>query len=326
MTYRLGKCYPDGMIILPQSVLEHITEAGEHELRILLRFAALLKNGPLTEEEILLALQEEESAEEIRIALAFWRGCGVIAGDNRKKTAKPAKGIPLQTKEELKEEKAAEAKKTIDADEAPFYTAKDLAEAADREPGFKALVSFAEARLEKVLNASELARLWSFLDYLKMPVDVVMLVIEDCVSREKRSLRYITKMLTSFQDDGITDYAKAEAYFAVRQEKNKYDSYVRSLFGLGERKLTAAEDEILNRWRNEFGYGKEILDAAYEKTVGSAKNPSIKYMHKILESWFRDGVKTLKDIGTKSAPEKADKSYDLDDFFQKAVKRGRKEG
>ena len=232
MTYRLGKCYPDGMILLPESVLEHITEAGDAELRILLRLAAVLKNGALTEEEILAALEGKESAEEIRLSLAFWRGCGVITTDNRKKAAKPAK---REAKPEPEAKVEGEVKKTIDADEAPFYTAKDLADAADREPSFKSLVSFAESRLEKVLNSSELARLWSFLDYLKMPADVVMLVIEDCVARDKRSLRYVTKMLTSFADDGVTDYAKAEAYFAARQEKNRYDGYVRRLFGLGER-------------------------------------------------------------------------------------------
>ena len=325
MTYRLGKCYPDGMILLPESVLEHITEAGDAELRILLRLAAVLKNGAMTEDELLAALQGEEAAEEVRLSLAFWRGCGVIATDNRKKAAKPAKRVV--TPEPEAEEKAEEAaKKTIDADEAPFYTAKDLADAAEREPSFKSLVSFAENRLEKVLNTSELARLWSFLDYLKMPADVVMLVIEDCAARDKRSLRYVTKMLTVFADDGITDYAKAEAYFATRQEKNQYDGFVRRLFGLGERKLSTAEDEILNTWRKTYGYGEDMLGAAYEKTVASAKNPSIKYMHKILESWHRDGVRTLEDVGKTARSEKAEKSYDLDDFFQKAVSRGRKEG
>lgn len=329
MTYRLGKCYPDGMLILPEGVLEHITEAGEHELRILLRLASILKNEALTEEEILEALNGEEEADEVRLALAFWRGCGVIGSDSRKKGGRSAKKPmpkPVTPSEPEVDEKEPKPKKTIDADEAPFYSAKDLADAADREPAFKSLVSFTEGRLEKVLNASELARLWSFLDYLKMPADVVMLVIEDCVAREKRSLRYVTKMLTSFADDGITDYAKAESYFAARQEKNQYDAHVRRLFGLGERKLSAAEDEILNTWRNKFGYGTEILDAAYEKTVASAKNPSIRYMHKILESWYKDGVRVKDDIGKKASPEKAEKSYDLDDFFEKAVSRGRKEG
>lgn len=316
MAYRLAKIYPDSLLILPEEVLSHIPEAGEGEIRILLYLARLLSTSPLEEEEIVSALAEQFEADQVRLALAFWRGCGILKTDKKKKNAEnrtPA--LP----------KSAPAPK-VDADEAPFYSAKDLADAAQREPDFKNLVSFAEERLEKVMNTSELARLYSFLDYLKMPLGVVMLVIEDCVSREKRSLRYITKMLTSFQDDGIDTYEKAEEYFAQRAESLLYEKHVRALFGLGDRKLTQAEGEILDTWRKKFAFGEEMLDAAYEKTVAAAKNPSIKYMHKILESWYQAGATTPKEAGKLAAsPAKAPKSYDLDDFFDKAVSKGRKE-
>ncbi len=319
MIYRMGKTWPDTLLTLPESVLDHIDKAGEAEIRLLLHFAKLLKAGALSEEDILLALEDAFSSEEIRLALAFWRGCGVLGTDKAKKTSPKKEPIRERTEDE------ESTKKSIDADEAPFYSSKDLADAAQREPNFKNLVAFAEDRLEKVMNTSELARLYSFLDYLKMPLDVVMLVIEDCVSREKKSLRYITKMLTSFQDDGIDTYQKAEAWFAARQESVRYAKIIRSLFGLGDRKLTSAEEEILKTWRTVYRYEEEILTAAYEKTVSSAKTPSIKYMHKILEGWHRDGVQTIEDIGKAGSGKKADKSYDLDDFFQQAVSRGRKE-
>ncbi len=318
MIYRIACTYPDSLMMLPEEVLERLPEAGDREIRILLHLASLLGHGAIEEDDLVDTLSSHFDPQEVRLAIAFWRGCGILDTDlpevmprgERKKTKSTEKKAP---------------KKVIDAEEAPFYSAKDLAEAAENVPDFKNLVSFAEGRLEKVMNTSELARLYSFLDYLKMPLDVVMLVIEDCVSREKKSLRYITKMLTSFQDDGIDTYEKAEAYFASRQEKMQYERIVRRLFGLGERKLTSAEDEILSTWRNKFCYGEEMLNAAYEKTVASAKNPSIKYMHKILEGWFKDGIQSPDQIG-KSSPggEKAAKSYDLDDFFQQAVSKGRK--
>ena len=314
MTYRIGKCAPDGLLLLPEETLAHTDRTGEEELRILLHLASLLRGGAMEEEEILDALGDRFAAEALRGALGFWRGCGILdtGGEGKK---------PSRAKREEPE------KKTIDADEAPFYTAKDLADAAQAHPEFKNLVAFAERRLEKVMNASELARLYSFLDYLKMPADVVMLVIEDSAARDKKSLRYITKVLTSFQDEGIDTYEKAEAWVAARQENAVYENFVRTLFGLGTRKLTAAEEEIIRTWRTLYGYGEDVLNAAYEKTVASAKNPSIKYMHKILESWYRDGVKTAEDIGkvAEKAPGKAEKSYDLDDFFQKALSKGRKE-
>ncbi|MBR2615537.1 MAG: DnaD domain protein [Clostridia bacterium] len=322
MEYRLGKGSIDGLLVLPGGVLEHLNEAGDAELRVLLYLAEALKSGGMEEEAIVASLEEQFSREEILVALAFWRGCGILLASARASSARK-KNRPVS---EPSEKREAPAKKTIDADEAPFYSAKDLAEAAETVPDFKALVSFAEGRLEKVMNASELARLYSFLDYLKMPLDVVMMVIEDCVAREKKSLRYITKMLSSFQDEGIVSYEKAEAYFASREEKVRYERIVRRLFGLGERKLTGAEEQMLGQWRTVFSFGEEMLTAAYERTVQSAKNPSIRYMHKILESWHRDGIATPDAIGKASQKrEMAEKSYDLDDYFEKAVSRGRKE-
>ncbi|MBR3837302.1 MAG: DnaD domain protein [Clostridia bacterium] len=327
MTYRFGKSYPDSFLTLPESVLDHVDKAGEGEVKLLLHLAGLLRFGPMEEEELLIALGEAFEQEEIRLALAFWRGCGVISTTQKKparqKLLPKAPAEPEEPAAPVAEEPAV--KPRVDADEAPFYSAKDLADAAEAVPDFKNLVAFAEGRLEKVMNTSELARLYSFLDYLKMPLDVVMLVIEDCVSRDKKSLRYITKMLTTFQDEGIDTYQKAEAWVSARQDQNVYERIVRRLFGLGERKLTAAEDRILRSWRLNFGYGEEILNAAYEKTVASAKNPSIKYMDKILEGWHRDGVKTPDDIGKKVPGGKAEKSYDADDFFEQAVSVGRKD-
>ncbi len=327
MKYRLSQAWPDSALILPVQVLEKMDQAGEGELKLLLSAVGVLRYGPVEEEELILTLSQGYEREQVIGALAFWRGCGVLKLTEGKR-GRTRKALPPEEekREEEKPEEKETARKVIDADEAPFYSAKELADAAEAVPDFKNLVSFAEGRLEKVMNTGELGRLWSFLDYLKMPLDVVMLVIEDCVSREKRSLRYITKMLTSFQDEGIDTYEKAEAYFAARQEKALYEKKIRRLFGLGDRKLTSAEDAILETWRKKFAFGDEMLDAAYEKTVAAAKNPSIKYMNKILENWFADGIQTVEDIGKSQNPEsgKAPKSYDLDSFFEQAVSKGRK--
>lgn len=320
MFYRFGKCYPDSLLVLPGELGEKIDDASESEIRILLAIAPLLQNGSVEEEEAISFLGKKWEREEILSALAFWRGCGILKAEGKKSERKAP--VPA----EKKEEKAPCEKKVIDADEAPFYSSADLADAAEREPDFKNLVSFAEERLEKVMNTSELARLYSFLDYLKMPLDVVMLVIEDSASRGKKSLRYITKLLTVFQDDGIDTYEKAEAYFVSRKESQVYENVVRRLFGLGTRKLTKAEEECITTWRAKFGYGEEMLNAAYEKTVAAAKNPSIKYMHKILENWYASGATTPAEAAQKGSAhgEKAAKSYDVDDFFEQAVSKGRK--
>lgn len=325
MIYRFAAGAPDAFLLLPAAAADKAKDASEEELRVLLALAKLLSKKAMEEDELCAAM-DEFSREVLLSALAFWRGCGILK-TQKGAAEKPAKQSEAPKESDLKKEDTPQARVIIDADEAPFYSSKDLAEAAKKHPDFKNLVSFAEEKLEKVLGTSELARLYSFLDYLNMPMGVVMLVIQDACDRDKRSLRYVTKVLTSFQDEGIDTYEKAEAYFLQRKESAVYEKYVRSLFGLGDRKLTKTESEMIEKWRCSFGYGQEMLDAAYEKTAGSAKNPSIKYMHKILENWYLSGVKTPAEAQNASPAKngKAAKSYDLDDFFQAAVANGRKD-
>jgi DnaD/phage-associated family protein len=186
-------------------------------------------------------------------------------------------------------------------------------------------VDYAQKKLNKIFNTSELAKLWSFLDYLKLPTEVVMLVIEDCYNREKTGLRYITKVLNSFHDAGIDSYEKAEAYFVAKEEAVSFQRFVRRLFGLGERKLTRAEEETLSQWQG-WAFSEEMLNLAYEKTVASAKNPSIAYMHRILESWHKQGFTSPAETeeSRTASGGKAEKSFDSDDFFQAAVAKGLK--
>lgn len=321
MFYRFGKNYPDQLVLMPAELFEKIDVASETELRVLLHLAPHIAKSGLEEEEALSLLEESFAAEEVLAALAFWRGCGIFKTDAKRSVKKAPLKVPMP---EPEPEPTPTPKKIIDADEAPFYSSADLAEAAKAQPDFKNLVAFAEQRLEKVMNTSELARLYSFLDYLKMPLDVVILVIEDCVSRDKKSLRYITKVLTSFQDEGIDSYDKAEAYFVSRNESHSYESIVKNLFGF-TRKLTKSEEECVSLWRTSYDYGEDMLNAAFEKTVATAKNPTIKYMHKILENWHASGFTAPSDVESGStAKAKAEKSYDVDDFFQSAVSKGRK--
>lgn len=322
MHYRFGKSYPDELVLLPLELFEKIDHASETELRVLLHLAPYLAKEGLEEEEALSLLEEGFSSEEVLAALAFWRGCGIFKADTKRAVKKGIVKKPIARATPVVEEEPA--KKVIDADEAPFYSSADLARAASDQPDFKNLVAFAEQRLEKVMNTSELARLYSFLDYLKMPLDVVILVIEDCAARDKKSLRYITKVLTSFQDEGIDSFEKAEAYFVSRNESQTYENKIKKLFGL-TRKLTKSEEECIATWRTTFRFSDEMLDLAYEKTVAAAKNPTIKYMHKILENWHADGFTTPADVdGGGNAKAKAEKSYDVDDFFESAVSKGRK--
>lgn len=328
MSIRFSKVTPDSLLLLPADVLDQLGEAGEAECKILLSMAGILSHRETDEEELIAELSKTYSREQITGAIAFWRGAGILTARDRKKTAaKAAVPAPAETVKNIEKEKstenseAAEKIKAVSSG-APFYSPYQLAQAAEQNPDFKALVSFAEKRLEKVLNESEIARLYSFIDYIHLPVDVIMLAMEDCCSREKKSLRYVEKMLADFADSGITTYKAADELLKKRREQAGFEQKVRNLFGIGARKLTAAESRAVIAWQ-EYAFADEMLTLAYEKTVSSASKPSINYMNGILKKWHEAGWKTPEEVqaGNDLNRAGAEKSYDLDDFFEAAVSR-----
>ena len=313
MTYRFEKYYGDEWIRLPAEVLRQLDRAGEKEIKILLALAGRLSLGPAGEEEIDALLAASYSQKEIGAALAFWRGAGILSASEGEAPALPVPQAPQSAE-----------KRRIDVEEPPLYSPDDLARAAE-DPSFKNLVKVAQDKLGKMLNNSEIARLYSFVDYLKLPAEVVMLSIQDCCSRGKNGLRYVSKQLQDFADNGIDTYEKADAELARRRRFDSYSSFVRNLFGFGERSFTAKERDAVNAWQN-WGYGEDVLTLAYERTVSSAKKPSIAYMHKILDGWYRNGWLTPEDVQKgRAETEHPAKTYDLDDFFEAAVERTRRE-
>lgn len=312
MLLKIKRGSPLDFIMIPEKACELLPAAGKTEICLLIRISQILNRKISSEEDIIAALSGEYSENEIKNALAFWRGAGIFEAS--------------EGAEEISEISAPAVQKAkIDAEEAPFYSAKQLADAAEQNPDFKNLVSFAEERLEKILNESELARLYSFMDYIGMPASVIMLSIEDCASRGKRSLRYISKQLNDFEENGAITYEKAEELLKLRREMQDYEHYVRKMFGIGDRKLVPKEKKAIEIWQNEWKFGREMLDIAYEKTVSAASKPSISYMDKILEKWHQNGVFAPEDID-KAGKSDADapKSYDLADFFEAAVAKKKK--
>ncbi len=292
MRYELSGRLSGEAFSIPREAEAYFAEAGESELRVLL-FACRVR--AFDEEEIVAALGLESSA--VREALAFWRGAGIF--------------VKGGTKTEKQAEKNEDAPRVKILSSRPNYTSFDVANAIDRSPEFKSLIDYTEQTLEKMLSRAELSQLYSFVDYLGLPVDVVMLAIESCVKEGKKNLRYIEKLLIALVDAEITEYEAADAYFASRAEYLSFEGKIRAMCGFSSRALTAAEKKIITAWKDEAHYTQEEIAEAYEKTVNAISKPSVSYMNKVLRT-LREG-----------SPKESDpqKTYDTESRFAKALAR-----
>lgn len=157
------------------------------------------------------------------------------------------------------------------------------------------------------LSQNELFTFLDWKDDYHLPPDVITLLIDDCLSRNKKDLPYLKQVAKNWFDAGIDSIEKAHGYLQRHKEKWQKYGVVLNFLRLG-RQPTAVEEELMNKWFYTFGMPEEIVLKACESTAKTMK-PSFSYIDKILTEWHGKNLKTLQDVEayeTKTVPQKTE--------------------
>ena len=136
---------------------------------------------------------------------------------------------------------------------------------------------------------------------------------------------YIDKIAKDWGEKEINTYEKAEALIDKLVRTRQKEFKVRKALDLGDRKLTVTENRLIARWTDEFGYDVDILSLGYDKTVDGIGKLDMRYLDKILTSWYQNNVKTIEDAENLAMLEKKKKkeketSYDLSEVEKNLFK------
>lgn len=159
----------------------------------------------------------------------------------------------------------------------------------------KQLLFVAEQYMEHPLNSSEIETILYFYDELHFSADLLDYLIEYCVSRGCKGIRYISKVGFAWADSGVTTVKEA------KQNSKLYTNNcyaIMKAFGLGSRDPGTAELEYIHTWLSEYPASKEIILEAVNRTMTQIHKPQFSYTDSILRTWIAAGVKTIADIDT----------------------------
>lgn len=313
--------YGSKVAVVPEKALEVSARAGEVELRVLLGLCA--HGGSVDIKK--LARSFSLSEDDVKSALAFWRGAGVIElGDSKEAVSEEIaaeKAAPAKP-----EEKTSEAtKKLRRADELPQYTSDQLSDILEQRKETATLIDECQNIMGKVFNVKEINVLMGLVDYLELDCEYIMMLLSYCVSLGKKTLHYAEKLAFALYDAGITTGEQLSAELRRRELASDAEGRIRTLFGIGERAFTTKEKKFISSWINDMNYSIEIIEKAYEVTADATGKGSFPYANTILERWNAAGLRTLDQIETsykKSGSESPSVgSFDTDSFFEAAVRR-----
>lgn len=175
--------------------------------------------------------------------------------------------------------------------EKPNYTADQLRDFKANEDTAR-LLFVAEQYLKKPLSANDMRTILFIMDKLGFSEDLTDYLIQYCVDRGKRDLRYIEKVAISWAEQGITTQKQAASL------AGKYDKAVYEIMrALGKSNIpTETEVAYIDRWRGLYGFENDVILTACERTVLATDSHRFEYADSILANWHKAGVQHKGDI------------------------------
>jgi len=174
----------------------------------------------------------------------------------------------------------------------PVYTSSQLKQFAEKDD-LSQLLYIAQKYLGKTLTSTETNSIIYFYEALKFPSDLIEYLIEYCVSKEHKSMRYIEKVAVSWADAGIESISQAKKEITFHNN-NIYS--VMKAFGINNRNLGIREQEFINKWNDIYCFDSEIIIEACNRTIQVTHQPSFEYADSILSKWKEKNITRLSEL------------------------------
>ena len=135
----------------------------------------------------------------------------------------------------------------------------------------KQLLFICEQYLGKTLSSSEVSKILYFHDALGFSADLIEYLIEYCVSKGRKNLRYIESVAEGWHKSGYTTVSQA------KEQTNLYSKAYFSIlkaFGISGRNPVDGEIAYMDKWMKEWGFSQELIEEACGRTMTAIHQPS----------------------------------------------------
>ncbi len=173
---------------------------------------------------------------------------------------------------------------------APDYSTEEINYYMSHNDDFRSLLNSAESYLGKLLSISEIKTLYSLHDWLRLPLEVIEILLAYCTENGHRSMRYIEKVAISWADDGVNDTASALSH--IKDYSSVYMRIMRAL-GIGGKQPVAKQKEYMKSWTSSMPLDLILYGCEKTALIVTNGNP-FPYADKIFSNWQKDGVNTLE--------------------------------
>lgn len=185
------------------------------------------------------------------------------------------------------------------ADEAPEYTAAEIASRVAQSPEFTDIVKEATGIIGHSLSTPDLKKLYGIYDWLGLPTEVIMMLLNFCAeksgSRRPPTMRYVEKQAILWVNKDIRSLEAAEEYIHKSNIMKEKRAQMKTALGIDLSTDSPSLSKRLDEWI-EMGFDREAVAEAHDRTVLKLGKAAPAYTDGILRRWHSKGLIKLEDI------------------------------
>lgn len=287
--------------VIPNEFIDrYMAEANGEYVKV---YLYILRHGGSADDvsEIADALNHTEA--DVRRALVYWERVGVLALTDRPAPARPSVsarqspaplgGFSLSSGQGVSASGQTKPCQGAGSMEGGSPGTGDILCRLSGDEEFSQLLYIAQKYLNRTFTPTDCDVLANLYGNLHMPTELLEYLIESCAQNGHTSIRYIEKVGLSWHERGFKTAEEAKSQ-SMGYKKDIFA--VMKAFGLSGRNPANGEIDLMDKWFGTYGFTREIVVEACNRTMAAIHKPSFQYTDSILTEWNRAGVRTMRDV------------------------------
>lgn len=176
----------------------------------------------------------------------------------------------------------------------------DLLEALGSE-NTKGMLKDIEMLLARPLSPNEMSTYLNWQKEFGFSSELILILMEYCISKGKSDSRYIEKVALSWYDLKITTIEDAQNLIKKTEDKWVNIRKVLTYLGITNTDIMKPQQDLIEKWLLIYKFPNEVILKACDICFERLSRADFKYIDGILTNWNKNDIRTLEDIALKDA-------------------------
>ena len=159
-----------------------------------------------------------------------------------------------------------------------------------------------EKLLSRPLSSKEMTMYLSWQKDFNFSPELILLLIQYSASKGKTDYRYIERIAIAWHDAKIKNIDEAQIFIKSREDKWLNIKKILKYLGVQNMEVMKPQEQMIEKWLDIYNFPLEMIYKACDICFERINKSDFKYIDGILNSWFRNDIKTLRDVETKAKP------------------------